>query len=60
MGNFAIWFYCNHSDSLNVFFFFFLYEHVFYQKRIIFQNTLKELTVSQRLKKDSYNSTWHL
>lgn len=21
MGNFAIWFYCNHSDSLNVFFF---------------------------------------
>lgn len=59
MGNFAIWFYCNHSDSLNVFFFF-LYEHVFYQKRIIFQNTLKELTVSQRLKKDSYNSTWHL
>ena len=22
MGNFAIWFYCNHSDSLNVFFFY--------------------------------------
>ena len=60
MDNFAIWLYCNYSDSLNVFFFFCLYEHVFYQKRIIFQNTLKEFTVSQRLKRDSFNSTLHL
>ena len=44
MDNFAIWLYCNYSDSLNVFFFFCLYEHVFYQKRIIFQNPLKEFT----------------